>query len=428
MNTKFAVRLFYVIYSVYVLLVANVTSIDLRFLMLSVFMMWVHYFVFSMGYSLKPRKTFVTERDTNRNGWLSNRSNSFLLLIGISSLLSATMVVKYYTGQTPLDVLTNIKRNVSVYYQYQTFFRENARDVLSISKLPFMFMMFYTKSLMFYSYMVFFNKGEKTTKFELFYVLLVTLAYLYIGIGRGTMYEFFEMAMIVIFVVFSNEKVKSTKNKIKSLAIMAIIVTIAIYMFYWGLEARGVVFNYNISNDVFYDYGAFIPTRIPFVGFVTLILYSYFGFGFYYMSSYISKVWLSSYGNLIAGLIPYGYVIIGGRTLQEHMKMTVHMGAKWHPDAAKFIHQYGYIGLLLICFFLGFILRKMEFEGQNTPMSKLTRFIVLLQMVSLPVGNFVTVSSSSRLIVLMIAFYWVLEKYKKEKVNLTVKKLSLEVK
>jgi len=70
----------------------------------------------------------------------------------------------------------------------------------------------------------------------------------------------------------------------------------------------------------------------------------------------------------------------------------------------------------------------MEFEGQNTPMSKLTRFIVLLQMVSLPVGNFVTASSSSRLIVLMIAFYWVLEKYKKEKVNLTVKKLSLEVK
>jgi len=49
-------------------------------------------------------------------------------------------------------------------------------------------------------------------------------------------------------------------------------------------------------------------------------------------------------------------------------------------------------------------------------------------MVSLPVGNFVTASSSSRLIVLMIAFYWVLEKYKKEKVNLTVKKLSLEVK
>ena len=87
-----------------------------------------------------------------------------------------------------------------------------------------------------------------------------------------------------------------------------------------------------------------------------------------------------------------------------------------------------HIGLLLICFFLGFILRKMEFEGQNTPMSKLTRFIVLLQMVSLPVGNFVTASSSSRLIVLMIAFYWVLEKYKKEKVNLTVKKLSLEVK
>ncbi len=161
MNTKFAVRLFYVIYSVYVLLVANVTSIDLRFLMLSVFMMWVHYFVFSMGYSLKPRKTFVTERDTNRNGWLSNRSNSFLLLIGISSLLSATMVVKYYTGQTPLDVLTNIKRNVSVYYQYQTFFRENARDVLSISKLPFIFMMFYTKSLMFYSYMVFLTKVKR---------------------------------------------------------------------------------------------------------------------------------------------------------------------------------------------------------------------------------------------------------------------------
>lgn len=304
------------------------------------------------------------------------------------------------------------------YYEYQNYFIEQQRNVFSLKKLPFIFMLFYIKFIMFYSYISFFISKNKINRFDKFYIFIVTLSFLYIGIARGTNFEFFEFIMIIIFIMLSKQRGNKFKIPIKSLFIVGVLVSIMIYVFYIRISARGVIFNFTISRDVFYDSYGIIPLISPFFSFLVLILYGYFGFGFFYMATYLSDMWLISTENFIAGLIPFGYLAMGGSSLHNTMKNLVDMGAKWQPDSAVFINNFGYVGLILICFLMGVFSKYIQTGKDNAPISQLTSFIILLQMVSLPVGNFITTSSASQLIVISLALYWIWKIFIKVKIKL----------
>lgn len=427
MNTKFTIKLFYIIYTLYIVFIVDVTSIKLWYILPSVILMWINYFIFSAGYRFRPNKInnkadSYSEDNLNQKevGWLNNQRKITLLVIAFTSLVSSILAAKYYTGQSPIDVINNLRNGVSTYYQYQMYFRANARNVLTLSKLPYVFMMFFTKLTLFYSYFSIFYKN-KIAKFDVFYIMLITISYLYIGIARGTNYEFFEFVMLIIIIIFSDRKIKTRRAPMKKLVKVSLIVLSMIFLFYSSIIARGVIFNNYISSDVYFNTEGIISSLFPTLAFIILILYSYFGFGFYYISSYISEVWSDSIQSFFAGVIPYGYIIKDGISIQDHMRSTVDMGTRWHPDTAGFINDFGLIGLILFCFILGFILESINRNISLTPMARLTSFIILLQMISLPVGNFVTVSSSSRLIVLVVLFYWIWKKVIKHGIRGKVK-------
>jgi len=93
-------------------------------------------------------------------------------------------------------------------------------------------------------------------------------------------------------------------------------------------------------------------------------------------------------------------------SLQEIMKELIDMGARWHPDIALFINNFGYIGLVLFCLFIGMFCRYISSAKKKDSIIYLTIFIILLQMISLPVGNFIASSSASILIVVLLLYVW----------------------
>lgn len=280
-------------------------------------------------------------------------------------------------------------------------------------------MMFFVKIILFYSYISFLIVKEKSTYFDKFYLLLITFAHIYFGVARGTNYELFELMILFVFVIlYKSKRVRSIKIPLKNVLIVSLVGIIMIYLFYNRIADRGVVFDFSKSRDFIYDPEGVIATIFPLLSYITLLVYDYFGFGFYYLSIYISHVWFQSIGNFFAGLFPFGYTFIENSKIQEIMPNYVEMGPRWHPDTAILINNLGFIGLLILGTILGSCAKFTFREGNNSSLTYLTQFIILLQIISLPIGNFVFISSASTLIVMLISFIWFWKIFIKVKIKL----------
>jgi hypothetical protein len=397
----------------------NATSLTFFMIFPAIALMWINYFVFSAGYSMNKGNKISVLTSKCSNSWLLNRKKISLMTIAVFSILFSIAAVKYYTGQTPLSTFENLVNNNSLYSQYQYYFREQQRYIFSLTKIPFIFMLFYIKFIVFYSYISFLIVKEKITKFDKFYLILITLAHIYFGLARGTNYEFFELMILIIFVILSKSiKLKKFQLPLTALFKIFLLGSLMIFIFYIGVSARGVNFNYYISQDIQYDPNGVLPLLSPFLSFVTIIIFGYFGFGFFYMSTYVSELWFSSIGNFIAGFLPLGYYAFRANNLPGIMRNLVDMGARWHPDVALIINNIGYLGLLMLCFLIGIFAKHLYNTKSKGPIIYFTSFIILLQMISLPVGNFISTSSASKLIVVLLFIVWVWKLFIKVRIKL----------
>jgi hypothetical protein len=328
-----------------------------------------------------------------------------LALSGISIIFSI-LAVNFYTGQTPYSTFLNLRNSASIYYEYQKFFEEQQIYYFSFKKIPYIFMLFFIKIVTFYSYISFFIFKQKMKKCEKFYLIIVSCSFLYVGIARGTSFEIFEFLMLCIFILMVKNKIGGFKYSRNWTIFILLLNSLMLYILHLGIRARGVTDYYNISLDVFYEPNAILPFFSTFLTTIVLMLFSYFGFGFFYISIYITDIWFSSFEKFLAGLLPLNYIILKGKPLHETMHYLIDLGARWQPDSALFVDYLGYIGLLTFCFLMGFFSRFCQRIKNISPMVYLTIFIILLQMISLPVGNFILVSSASLLIIFSLIIYW----------------------
>jgi len=389
-------------------MVIGTTNLTYLMIFPSIALMWINYFVFSIGYNIKKTKRLSESAHKYSNNWLLNRKRFSLLLIAVFSILFSIAVVYYYTGQTPIDVFTNLANNISVYYVYQNYFRAQERYLFSITKIPFVLMLFYLKFILFYSYVSFLVMKENITLFEKFYLLIIALSYIYIGVARGTSFEFFELLTLVIYVMFSRYRYKKQALiPTKAVIISLILGSLGVYIFIGGINARGVQFDPSILRpEVNYNPNRWLPTLFPLLATIVFRMYDYFGFGFFYVSKYVSDVWFSSLGNFVSGILPLGYQAYSGDSIRDIMGNLIYIGVRWHPDFALLVNNVGYLGLLWICFLMGFFSKYFCIIEGKSPIVELTNYIILLQMISLPVGNFLFTSSASKLIVMFLSLYW----------------------
>ena len=153
MNLKKIIGIFYLGYSIYAMLVINTTSISFYTMLPAILFMWSNYIFFSIGYKMYQNKSIIHVYEYKKEmGWLVNKSKLLRILIAILSLLFSILAVRYYTGQTPSSVVRSFINNISVYYEYQNFFKNQNLNVFTLTKIPYILMLFYTKFIVFFSY------------------------------------------------------------------------------------------------------------------------------------------------------------------------------------------------------------------------------------------------------------------------------------
>lgn len=401
MDINKILKLYYIIYTIYIILIAELTTISFMDIFFPIVLIWLLYIFFSLGFGKNIKKN----RDIiEKNIWIFKQKNITLLIIGTLSIISSYVSISYYTGQTPFLVIKNLSNNVSVYYVYQNFFRNNIQGFSTLKKLPYIFLLFFVKFLFFYYITAFFKRKKKNNKEQKLFLVIVVVSYLYVGLGRGTNFEFFEFLFLIIFVILSNQK----HNKLKinrNIITMFTGILLLILLYNSRISARGSEFNYYISKDVSYYKNNLITYISPIISFILLSIYSYFGFGFFYIGKFILEISIKSVDIFFALLLPKGFLLFQDESILDAMKKTIDIGVKWHPDMIIVIDKIGIVGLFLLCYLLGVLSKRIYKIYPQNCIKELSLFNILLFMFSLPVGNFIFASSSSILITLILCLY-----------------------
>lgn len=401
MDIKKILKFLYMIYTAYIILITRLTSINFIDIFFSIIIMWLLYIIFSLGFG----KNKITNKIIfEKNIWIFKQKKITLIIIGVSLLVSSYVSTKYYTGQTPFSVIRNLSNNISVYYEYQNYFKDNLKGISILKKLPYIFLLFFIKIMFFYYVIAFFKRKRKNNKKEKILLIVVIVSYLYIGITRGTNFEFFEFLFLIIFLILSSQKYNKIKIN-KNMVIICIGIVLMITLYNSRISARGSEFNYYISKDVSYNQSNWITLLSPTLAFILLSIYGYFGFGFFYIGNFFSKVFIKSPGTLFALFLPNGFSILENESIMQIMKRNIDIGAKWHPDIIIIIDKIGIIGLFLVCYLLGRLAKGIYKKYPQNCIKELTLFNILLFMFSLPVGNFIFSSSSSILINFILLLY-----------------------
>lgn len=386
----------------------SVTTMTLFDVFFGIVSLWITFIFFKLGFSNKGSINYETKKGSIDNYWLVNQKPFTLAIFAGISLVSSIVAVIFYTGQTPLSVIQSLLYGNSLYIEYQLHFSLNNIAVFSLKKVPFILMLLAVKFNLIFSLVSFNLKKDRINLYEKLYLFAVIFSHIYIGIARGTSFEFFELLILIFFImaVKNLSNLLSIKNNLVTI-LTAVLMSI---VFFLGLSSRGVKFNHRISGDIYFDSTGIISSLSSFLSLVILMFFDYFGFGFFYMTTYYSKVWVSSINNFIGGFIPFGTQLLTKSTISSQMASTIDMGVRWHPDAINIIDAWGIIGLLLFCYIIGRLARIMQNQieiSHNVDIAYMTLYFILLQMISLPIGNFIQVSSSNKLIVAFLLFFWV---------------------
>ena len=131
------IRFFYIVYTVYVLLLVGATTIGFFHSLLSLAVMWINYQVFRLGYARRRRIPPPSPGAFPDTGWLERRSRFALAVIAILSVVSSILAVNYYTGQTPVSTFQGLGQQVSLYHQYQEHFKTQQRYIFILEKMPY---------------------------------------------------------------------------------------------------------------------------------------------------------------------------------------------------------------------------------------------------------------------------------------------------
>ncbi len=397
-----SVGIIYLIYSFYLIALYDVTTLKLIDLLPAFFLMWINFFLFVCGdgHIRKENKSELKIVDDI----ISNLSGGKLIVLGIAVLLMSAVSANFYTGQTPISIIRSLLSGTSnFYYDYQTHAFDNQLGVFTAIKIPFILINFVVKFLFFFSFIVFFLKDGRLKMAEKVYLFLITCSHLYFGIARGTSFELFELLVISIYIVLNQQD----RKKLQHLIFIIILCIICSAFYSSNLLGRGLTpdFYYYSTEWEINKTGVLYYFFPSIVGVITLF-YGYFGFGFVYTSHFITDLFLSSVGNFLLGLFPLGYEVIQGAPIVELMDNYLMKYVRFMPLCVTIINNIGVIGLFCFDAFCGVVHAKSK-NIENYNYKKLIDFLIFYEMLSLPLNNFVFISSASTLIVVFVSGYYV---------------------
>ena len=417
MGIKKLLFLFYLLYTVYNVLVCGTTNLTLFYTLPAIVLIWLFYTFFIVGFN--STKYTKLNRDTAKNEdilfgiVIYNCNTQKLILFALLSLFISVLCAQYYTGLFPTQVFQNLISGKSNYINYQLYFSQANIGSISLNKIPYILLMGFKNIIFVYSFIFIICKAKKVEIRQIIYLLLLAIAHLYFGIARGTNFEFYQLFLLLIYCYVLRQQNQQKKINILWIIFFGLIL---LAIFFVVLSARGATPNYYITDYILYEPNEFFSKLFPNLSIYYMFLYTYLGFGIYYLATLINKIWLTSIKGFIGAIIPPLNVMFGIHPIEETNDL-VNIGVKWIPDAASIMNVIGIFGLLFCCYLIGKFLKKSSYlQMKNNGYSLLFGYFIFVFLVSIPNGHFITFSSEQILIAYTVLRYIFYQKHIKIKI------------
>lgn len=411
-----AIKYIYLCLTLLAVLVVTSTTLSLLDLLPGIILMWVLFLVFALGNQI-ARKKYISTRNLLVNDQIEAKTSKPYILkhkfiFGCMALGFSYAITYFYTGQTFYSTIQNTLNGINLYSLYQTHHIVHNIGVFSIKKLPFVFMNFGLNFLLIYSYIgILYKKNCKPTIREIIYLTTLAFSFLIFGFARGTNFEAFEFALLILFLLLLKKKNGKIIKKIPKKTMILIMVTcsLALLAFYLIISIRMPAKPYyTVSREMRYDPNDILSVVLPDLAYMITRLSQYFTFGIFYTSTFLSKIWIASFIAFAGGFFPCGLAYAEIAPVTSTMNKIIDQSSNWIPDVIGFWNSVGLMGECVLVFFLGNILQKLEKKADIVSMMGV--YLIILQMFSFPVGNFLIVSSANKLMTVSVIGILVLRK------------------
>ena len=406
------IRLFYLFYSIYtilVMLVSDYAFFDAFFGILSI---WIVYLVFSMGFQ---RAAIITRRLPQPNSvkfFFSNIANwkSTKYVFSLDACVACSVLAtKYYTGKNFIQVITSLTSTSSNYNEYQQYFRNMNISVFSLAKIPYILMLTFLTAMLFWGIIGITLSGKKIRFVQWIFLAGVCVSYLYFGIARGTNFEMYIVFVLVVFCLLNRTSVQDkdrASNRInkKAIIIVLIIGVAFVLIFRIVVQARGIEYRNIICTEITYDSDKIFSEMFPTLTNILLSVFSYLGFGIFAIGRSFMNM-LDSVLEVFASLLPGGFQLFFGASFSDIVRERINVGVRWIPDYIRFVNLFGVPIFLLFVFALGKYMAKKCCYSENNLLSNLLGFIIFMEMLSIPVGNFILNSTANELVIVGILLW-----------------------
>lgn len=401
------IKLFYIIYSAYSIYIALVSDYKLSHLMFGLLCIWLMYLCYMTGFSsvkVKPNVSIEDRRSisfpfSNIARW--KRRNYFAN--SIICWAFAIYGARFYTGMLPTDVIRHIQKGTSVYSAYGKYYASMGLGTFSLQKVPIILMVFYV-ILNFYLSALQIIRKEELSVWKLVYVITIGFSFAYIGFARGTNFELYLIFVTIAFCLFSYEREKINK---KTFSIVIVLGILLLFVFQTVVLSRGLVFRNNICEGIHFNEKALLSELLPVITHFAIIIFSYLGFGIYVIGYTSFELILEKPAFMLGSLVPHGLDYAFNNDFIKLVRAETQVGVRWVPDYIIFLDKLGLLFFCLLVFLMGKITKIILNSNMLDLQKRAVVFFITLEMISIPVGNFVTTSSANILCVLYV-ICWVL--------------------
>lgn len=374
-------------------------------------LIWMSYIVFKSGcqkgLSLSIKNVIVKDN--------AGDMSKLFFAFTIGMIVFIPLYVKFYTGGNLATLAMGFYSNVgadSNYQEYQRYFMENNLEQFSIQKLPYIIGYGLTKLLFYFFTFSYVGFSKKLSIGKIVLLVILFLLYSLVGMARGTSFENFELLILLLFATLVRRKVIFKKSFYSRRQIISIFIIIAIvgtaFVVSKSLRSGGGSLEElrGPTDTLTYDSSSIIMSIFPIIGKIALSFSGYFTFGLYFTSELFWRIWINSVNGFLEMLFPF-VAPYAERFSSYRLALTadgVDCGACWDPDLAGFSFYLGLPLLFVVIYILGVLSGKAYNKTliNNDVGNCLVLYLIVYEMISLHVGNFLVVSSSNKIMLIMV--------------------------
>lgn len=395
MNRTKIIKTAYIFLTLYAFYALEVTSLKMIDLLPGIILMWSIYaiFVFGNKASINTSKSYVEKKIEVKRNLFDNMY--FVIFIITMLLVSTKYVISFYTGQTMTSIFTNIiKGNFNFYRNYQRYFDANQISSFSLSKIPYVIMLFFIKFILFITYIEMFLMRKKPSKQGIILLFIATTSHLLFAVARGTNLEFFEIGILIIFIIVNKNKEIKLFNLNKKTIFVVFFLLLLATLFYNRIQIRTGSLSFYQRPEYSINENSIFVTLFGKFAVDALFFYDYFLFGLYFTSRFITEIVLLNIQNLFSVNFPRGLEVFSNINVKNLMLTIAPRRNRWYPNIVEFSDKFGALLLIAYVFVLGYINNK---SNRNSIFDKMLKFFIFLQMFTFPIGNLLFISSASSL-------------------------------